>query len=327
MSPEDLVKALRVLPPVSDPRLLVGTTTLDDAGVVKLSDELALVQTVDFFPPIVDDPEYYGRIAAANALSDVYAMGGQPLCVLSIVGWPKELDPEILGRVLLGGQEKIDEAGALLAGGHTVTDTEIKYGLACTGTVHPDRILTNSSAQAGEMLVLTKPVGMGPVSTGIKKREVGPELAQRAMEQMATLNRSAAEALLAAGVRAVTDITGFGLCGHAKEMADGSDVTLEIDAARVPAFESAEDLISQGILSGGAKRTRAYLGEQLEIGSGVGEIRTKLCLDAETSGGLLAAVPEDRVDALLADLRARGTPCAEVIGRVVPRNSARVRLV
>lgn len=327
MSPEDLVKALAMLPDKNHPKLLVGHATLDDAGVVALTDELALVQTVDFFPPVVDDPGYYGRIAAANALSDVYAMGGTPLSALSIAGWPKELPPELLGEVLCGGQEKIDEAGCVLAGGHTVSDNEIKYGLAVTGTIHPDRVLTNAAAKAGEWLVLTKPLGMGAISTGIKKDRVPEDLALRAMEQMAMLNRNAAEALLEAGVRATTDITGFGLLGHATELADASGVSLEIEASKVPAFESALELIGEGVLSGGAKRTKSFLGDRLEVADGVDERLAKLCLDAETSGGLLASVEEDALDALVRDLKARGTLAADVIGRVVPRQGASVRLL
>lgn len=322
MSPEDLVKALAVLPKREIPELLVGPATLDDAGIVRLSDDVALVQTVDFFPPIVDDPVFYGRIAAANALSDVYAMGGKVHSCLSIVGWPDGLEPELLGQIMKGGQEKIDEAGGVLAGGHTVTDSEIKYGLAVTGTIDPGRIMTNGKARPGDLLVLTKRLGMGAISTGIKKRRVPDDIAHGAMEQMATLNKGAAEAALASEVQCMTDITGFGLLGHAREIAEASGVTVEIDSGKVPAFASALDLIAKGVLSGGAKRTRAFLGDRLRIEPDVAEPLQELCLDAETSGGLLIAVAEERVDALLADLESKGAPCAAIIGRIVARDRA-----
>jgi len=306
MSPEDLVKALHVLGKKPSSKLLVGPSTLDDAGVVMLQDDLALVQTVDFFPPIVDDPAYYGRIAAANALSDVFAMGGKVHSCLSIVGWPAKLPPELLGEIMKGGQEKIDEAGGVLAGGHTVTDSEIKYGLAVTGTIDPKRVLTNAGAKVGDVLVLTKPLGMGAVATGIKQGKVGDDLARGAMELMATLNRAAAEAAVAHDAE----------CG----------VTIEIEAAKLPAFGSALELIERGVLSGGCSRTREFLGTRLEIQAGVPEARAKLSLDAETSGGLLIAVPEGRVDSLVADLERRGTPCAVPVGRCVERGEHQVVL-
>lgn len=325
MSPEDLVKALDKLPKRADPRLLVGPDTLDDAGVVRLSDELALVQTVDFFPPIVDDARWFGRIAAANALSDVYAMGGTALSALSIVGWPKELEPELLGEVLAGGQEKIDEAGALLAGGHTVCDQEIKYGLAVTGTVHPARVLANSSAREGDVLILTKRLGMGAISTGIKKAKVSEDIALGAMQQMAELNKAGAEVLAKHPVRCATDVTGFGLLGHGCEIADASGVSIEIRAANLPAFEQSLDLIRKGVISGGAKRTKSYLGKRLELRN-TDEAREALALDAETSGGLLFAIAEDHVDAVLRELDGV-TPCAKVVGRCVARGGASISLV
>ena len=326
MSPEDLVKALSALPKNEHPELLVGHSTFDDAGVIKLTDELALVQTLDFFPPIVDDPIFFGRIAAANALSDVYAMGGQPNSCLSIVGWPKELPPELLGEILRGGQEKIDEAGCILAGGHTVTDSEIKYGLSVTGLIHPQKILTNAGACVGDVLVLTKPVGMGAISTGIKKGMVSKELQLRAMECMATLNKAAASAALAAGAKAATDITGFGLSGHATEMAQGSGVTIEFQLSKLPVFESALELVREGIFSGAAKRTRTFLADGLQVADGLDEALVTLCLDAETSGGLLVPVPEEAVDGFLRDLRKSGTPAADVVGRVLPRDGAALHL-
>ncbi|MCB9890635.1 MAG: selenide, water dikinase SelD [Planctomycetes bacterium] len=319
MSPEDLVKALAKLPKRKDPRLLVGPDTLDDAGVVLLREDLALVQTLDFFPPVVDDPTWFGRIAAANALSDVYAMGGVALSAMSIVGWPKDLAPELLGEILAGGQEKIDEAGALLAGGHTVCDSEIKYGLSVTGTIDPDRILANSNARPGDLLVLTKPIGMGAITTGIKKGKVGDDIALRAMEQMATLNRAGAEVIMGHPVHCATDVTGFGLLGHAMEIALASKVRVEIRAEAIPAFESSLELIERGIVSGGAKRTRSYMDCRLEVDERVDDARVQLALDAETSGGLLFAIAEEQVDAVLREL-APVTPCAVVVGRVIAQS-------
>ncbi len=326
MSPKDLVKALAKLPAADSERLLVGPSTLDDAGVVRLSDEVALVQTVDFFPPIVDDPRYFGRIAAANSLSDVYAMGGVPHSCLSIVGWPKELDPELLGEILAGGQDKIDESGAVLAGGHTVTDGEIKYGLSVTGTIHPGRILSNAGAKPGDQLVLTKCLGMGALSTAIGKNKLPEDIALAAMEQMATLKKSASDAALRAELVAATDVTGFGLLGHACEIARASQVSIEIDSEAVPAFEAALPSIQQGLASGGWGRALDFLADELEIEGGVDEARKKLCLDAETSGGLLLAVPEDRVDSLLQDLEANAAPCAVLVGRVTERRDKSIYL-
>ncbi len=325
MDPRDLVQALTHLPPARSPDLLVGPSTLDDAGIVRLADGLALVQTVDFFPPVVDDPEWYGRIAAANALSDVYAMGGRPHSVLSIVGWPKGLSPDLLGRILAGGQEKIDEAEAILAGGHTVTDAEIKYGLAVTGTCDPEHILTNAKVEAGDLLLLTKSIGMGAVTTALKKGRLSEDRALAAMEQMATLNRAAGETLVELGLRAATDVTGFGLLGHAKELADASGVSLRISASEVPVFPGALELSRSGLLSGGAARTRAYLGKDCRVEPGVPEPLAGLCFDAETSGGLLAAFPPSRRDEVLAALAERGVE-AFVLGEAFPREEVVLRL-
>jgi len=309
------VQALSVLPKRDYPELLVGTSTLDDAGVVRISEDMALVQTLDFFPPIVDDPIYFGRIAAANALSDVYSMGGTPFTAMGIVGWPAGLSLDLLGQIFLGGQEKIDEAGAMLIGGHSVRDSEIKYGLSVTGRIHPDRILTNASAKEGDLLVLTKPIGMGAISTGIKNGKIGEDVARRAMECMATLNKGGAEAAEAVHADSMTDVTGFGLSGHAVEMAHGSGLTISIELCKIPVFESAYELAAAGMISGGAKRTRSYLGEDLLVRDGLDAHLVDLSLDAETSGGLLIGIGEDRVDELNRELEARNTPAASIIGR------------
>lgn len=299
--------------------MLHGPETLDDAGVIRTSDDQALVQTLDFFPPIVDDPFDFGRIAAANALSDVYAMGAEPFCALNIVGFPrKKLPMEVLGEILRGGAEKLAEAGAALLGGHSVEDDEIKYGLAVTGLIHPDEIVKNGGALPGDRLVLTKPLGMGALSTGMQRQKVSDEEIAAAVETMATLNAGAARAMRTVDVHAATDITGFGLLGHANEMAEASDVTLILDAAALPFTPGARSLSERGILSGGTTRNRHFLGERIAIDSAVPGDIAALAFDSETSGGLLIAVPEEQVDSLLAALAEEKTPCAAVIGSVVP---------
>lgn len=309
-------------------RLIVGPQTLDDAGVVRLTPDIALVQTLDFFPPVVDDPLWFGRIAAANALSDVYAMGGTPYTAMNIVGWPQELPPSVLAQVLRGGAEKIAEAGAILVGGHSVRDKEVKYGLSVTGLIHPDRITTNAGARVGDVLVLTKPLGMGAVATAMKLDKLPAEWIEPACAQMAHLNKGAALAALAVNCKAATDVTGFGLMGHGRGMAEASGVTLVFRAADLPLFPVALDLAAQKLTSGGATRTRAFLGATAEIGAGVDPTRAQLAFDAETSGGMLICVQQDQVDRLLRELTAQGTPCATIVGHVVARQGeVRVRLI
>lgn len=285
----------------------------------RIDAERALVQTVDFFPPIVDDPLWFGRIAAANALSDVYAMGGRALTALNIVGWPKELDVEILGEVLAGGLEKVNEAGAVLCGGHSVVDQEVKFGLAVTGLVHPDRFWRNSGAAEGDVLLLTKPLGMGPVSTAIKKALIDAAATMRAMEQMAWLNRGAAEAVADLDVHGATDVTGFGLIGHGFEMASGAGLTLELIAAQVPLFDGALQLAEQGVMSGASKRGRKNVEGQVHVADSVDAARAGIFFDAETSGGLLLAVPENQAADAERRLRDAGAPSSAVVGRFVAR--------
>lgn len=285
----------------------------------RLDAERALVLTVDFFPPIVDDPRWFGRIAAANSLSDVYAMGGWALTALNIVGWPKELDVAILAEILAGGLDKLREAGAALAGGHSVVDAEIKYGMAVTGEVHPGRFWRNSGAQPGDVLLLTKPLGMGAVATAIKKEVADDAIVQRAMQQMAELNQGAALACRDTKVHGATDVTGFGLLGHGHEMAAGAGLTLELWARAIPVFDGAAELARQGIVSGASKRGRANLEGRVAIDAAVDETLVKIAFDAETSGGLLLAVPEAAAAALQRRLRDAGTACAAIIGRFVAR--------
>src|SRR3954462_9110635 len=260
MGPGALSRALAALPSQSDPRLLVGRETFDDAGVFRMSDDLALVQTVDFFAPIVDDPYDFGQIAAANALSEVYAMGGQPLTALNIVAFPtKDLPLEVLTQIPAGGQDKVHEAGALVVGGHTVIDTELKYGLAVTGRAHPNFLLTNAGAVAGDKLVLTKPVGSGILATAAKRGQLSTEAQQPMLRAMKTLNGIASRAALALGVRCATDITGFGLFGHMSHIARASRVTLRVDINAVPVLEGARDAARAGCVTDGAKRNAEYL--------------------------------------------------------------------
>jgi selenide,water dikinase len=293
----DLLPVLRSLAAVPDPRLLVGNETADDAGVVQVTEDLALVQTVDFFTPIVDDPYDFGRIAAANALSDVYAMGGRPLSALSLVAFPLErLGSEVLGEILRGGLDVVHSAGAMVVGGHSIDDPEPKFGLAVTGLVHPAEILTNAGGRAGDALVLTKPLGVGAISTAIKRGVPGAEaLLPAAVETMVALNDRASAAARAAGAHALTDVTGFGLLIHLHELAEASGLAAEVDAAAVPAIDGVGDLLERGEgVSGGSRRNRAHAESFTTFGPEVPEWRRRLVCDAMTSGGLLAAVPAER---------------------------------
>jgi selenide,water dikinase len=291
----DLTPILRTLPRSADPRLLVGNETSDDAGVVQVSPDLVLVQTVDFFTPIVDDPYDFGRIAAANALSDVYAMGARPLSALSLVAFPLErLGAEVLGAILRGGLDVIEQAGAMVVGGHSIDDPEPKFGMAVTGLAHPDEILTNAGGREGDALVLTKPLGVGAISTALKRGAAGPDHLAVAVETMVALNADASTAARAAGAHAMTDVTGFGLLVHLHELALASGLAAEVDAAAVPALPGVEELLlGEDAVSGGSRRNRAHAEGFATFDAGVEEWRRRLVTDATTSGGLLVAVPEE----------------------------------
>lgn len=305
------------LPIRSDPHLLVGVETADDAGVYRLTEELALIQTVDFFTPIVNDPFTFGQIAAANALSDVYAMGGRPLTCLNIVCYPsRTVSSAVLKAILAGGLDKIHEAGALLVGGHSVDDTELKYGLSVTGIVHPDRVLTNAGAKPGDRLLLTKPLGTGIIATAMKGRAASPAAEAAAVAVMTALNREAAECLEGFPVHAVTDITGFGLLGHALEMAQASRVELTLFAARVPILPAARDYAALGLVPAGTFANRNFCEKSLKLAPGLDPVTLDLLSDAQTNGGLLIAVASDQADALLTCLRDRGVLAAALIGEV-----------
>lgn len=327
MPQDGLAQVLRQLEPWQHPDLLVGTNTCDDAGVFRLAPDLALVQTTDFFPPLVDDAFAFGRIAAANALSDIYAMGGEPLTALNLVGFPdKTLPLDILAEILRGGADAVRESGAVIVGGHSVRDNEIKYGLAVTGRVHPDRIITNAAAKPGDKLVLTKPIGSGVLCGAAKSGKLPEAELAEAIAVMGALNRPGRDAAVEVGVSAGTDITGFGLIGHAAEMAVGSDVTIVLAAGSVPLLARALEFARQGALTRTHKTTQAYLGAQLRIDTDVEPALAGVLMDAQTSGGLLLSVPAERCDALVAELRTAGAWCAAVVGSVEPPGEVRIRL-
>jgi selenide, water dikinase len=310
----ELKLALSGVPLQSDPRLLIGRETFDDAGVFVLTDDIALVQTVDFFAPIVDDPYLFGQIAAANALSDVYAMGGEPLTALNIVGFPAgTLPTSVLTEILRGGQDKVHEAGALVVGGHSIIDEELKFGVSVTGRADPKRILSNANARVGDRLILTKPLGTGLLATLGKRGELGTDEATALYASMCKLNKSASRAALAIGATCATDVTGFGLLGHASHIAAASGVTLQIAATMVPALPGALEAFRRGIRTGGAERNAAYLESRVDWGNTPDELRA-LLIDPQTSGGLLVAVPAHRVDEYLSLV-----PEGVEIGEVQPK--------
>jgi selenide,water dikinase len=304
------------LPPVTDPNVLVGHSTSDDAGVYRISRDLSLVQTVDFFTPVVDDPYDFGRIAAANALSDVYAMGGVPITALNIVAFPvAELGTEILARILEGGAAVATEAGVVILGGHTIKDDEPKYGMAVTGTIRNERIVRNGGARPGDLLLLSKPVGTGILTTARKRDLIDDDALAPAIVQMARLNDRASRAMLEHGVHAATDVTGYGLIGHAGEMARASGVALAIDANRVPLFEGVLDLIAQGAVPGGTRDNLADHASFTQYAETVGEAQRIALSDAQTSGGLLIAIAADGAQRVLDALADLGT--VAVIGEVL----------
>jgi len=300
-----------------DPNLLVGIETSDDAGVYRITPDIALIQTVDFFTPIVNDPYDFGRIAAANSLSDVYAMGGKPLTAMNIVCFPiKEMDKMILRSVLEGGMDIIHKAGALMVGGHSVEDPELKYGLSVTGIVHPERFLTNAGAKPGDCLVLTKPLGTGILATALKGRMLDEPTTGKVTEIMATLNKDAAEVMQAVGVNSCTDITGFGLLGHALEMAKASNVGIRIYADKVPVIPEAITSASIGMVPVGSHLNQKFCLHHMDISSSVDELLVNIFADAQTSGGLLISVPASKSDELIQKLQERKTPSADIIGEV-----------
>jgi selenide,water dikinase len=321
-----LDSVLAKLPKQSDPNVLIGFDTADDAGVYRLAPDLALVQTVDFFTPIVDDPYTFGQIAAANALSDVYAMGGRPISALSIVGFPNTgRDLDILERILRGGHAKMEEAGCTVIGGHSIGDEEIKFGYAVTGVVNPNRVLANAGARSGDRLLLTKWIGTGIISTALKQNRASGADVAAAIESMVTLNRGGSEVALQFDVHAATDITGFGLLGHAREMAVASQVSLVFDHARIDFLPGALEYSREGHLPGGLKRNSEFVASCVEFADGIPEEIRNLLFDPQTSGGLLLAVARTDALRLLAGLRGRGIP-AQDIGEVLEKTQPLIRV-
>ncbi len=314
-------RILQTLPAVTDPRVLTGTE--DDAGVYKLSDEIAMVQTVDFFTPIVDDPYDFGAIAAANALSDIYAMGAKPLTALNLVAYPKDAPLDVLGKIMRGGAEKAQEAGVSIIGGHSIDDKEPKYGMAVTGIVHPDKVILKGGACAGDLLVLTKPLGIGVISTAIKVGKASSSLIETATKSMKTLNGPASEAMVEAGVRGATDITGFGLLGHLHEMLHHSCVSARLSFSKTPLFDGVRDLAGLWI-PGGSRANLRYVDEKVVWDNNIAETDKLILADAQTSGGLLIAVAADKLDSLLSGLAARGVETRAVIGEVIAGEPGRI---
>lgn len=311
LAPGDLAQVLSKLPLQPSENVIVGFDNSDDAGVFRLSDDVALVQTVDFFTPVADDPEVYGQVAAVNALNDVYAMGGKPLSALSIVCYPQKGDWDVLGKILLGGQRTMNAEGVVILGGHSVDDQEMKFGYAVTGTVHPDKVITNAGARPGDVLILTKPIGTGAINTAVKRGVASDSTIAACIDAMTTSAAAASKAMVAAGANACTDITGFGLMGHAFEVAKASNVTLNIDSVSVPLLPDVIELIGAGMLTRGDKNNRVYVGDTVRIAESVGKEMQSALFDPQTAGGLLISVPEERAVEIL-----DAVPAARVIGRV-----------
>lgn len=313
-----MAQVLCQIPKKYDENLIVGLDTSDDAAVYKIDNDLAIIQTLDFFTPVVDDPYIFGQIAAANSLSDVYAMGGEPRLAMNIVCFPDCLSPDILTKILKGGHDKVEEAGAVLVGGHTVKDNEPKYGLSVTGFVHPNKVLTNGDAKVNDFLVLTKPIGTGIINTAIKGGLADKKDYDEAVKVMTTLNKFAIEAANKVGVNGCTDITGFGLLGHSLELAEASSVTLKIKYKDIPLIEGALQYAQMGLVPAGAYSNEAYIGDKIQFNTELPREIIDILYDPQTSGGLLISVPEDKVCELLKELKYTPTDFG-VIGQVVER--------
>ena len=308
--------------------MIVGVETSDDAGVFRLRPDLAIVNTVDFFTPIVDDPYVFGQIAATNALSDVYAMGGEPKTALNIVCFPRgKMDIQILGEVLKGGADKAREAGAVVIGGHSIIDEEIKYGMAVTGVIHPDKVIRNVGVQEGDALVLTKALGTGIITTALKRGKASKESVQAAVASMITLNNTASKIMRNYPVHACSDITGYGLLGHALGMASGSSVTLILESSKLPILDRARRLAEKGYLTGGCKRNREYLKDKITIDKSIREGLVEAAMDPQTSGGLLIALAQRYAEKLVDELKENGVKLATIVGYATSLQKAWVRLV
>lgn len=327
IGPEVLASVLSQLPKNENTEnLIVGLDTADDAAVYKLNDEMALIQTLDFFTPMVDDPYVFGQIAASNSLSDVYAMGGKPTVAMNIVCFPSCHDMNVLAEILKGGFDKVKESGALLVGGHTVDDKEPKYGLSVSGLVHPDKVLSNASAKAGDKLVLTKPIGVGILNTAMKENMVDKEIGDRVIEVMIHLNKYAAMSFENIEVNSVTDITGFGLLGHVLEMAKASDVSIEIDSKEVPILDGALEMANMGIIPAGMYRNKQYISKDVEL-IGIDVAMEDILYDPQTSGGLLVSVSAELAEELVEDMKKNGSIEAKIIGEVKSKGDKYIKVV
>ncbi len=322
------MQVLHELPKFNNPDMLVGTETSDDAGVFRLRPDLAIVNTVDFFTPIVDDPYVFGQIAATNSLSDVYAMGGEPKTAMNIVCFPKgKMEMEVLGEILKGGADKVKESGAVIIGGHSIIDEEIKYGMAITGVIHPDKIFRNVGVQEGDALILTKPLGTGIITTALKKGKASKESVDEAVAFMTTLNAAASAVMCKYPVHACSDVTGFGILGHALGMASGSGVTLVIESQKLPIMHRAPRLAEKGYITGGCKRNRDYLKDKITVEKSLPEGIVEVAFDPQTSGGLLIAVAKRHAAKLIEDLQAAGVTAATQVGYATSLQKPWVRLV
>lgn len=322
LAPGDLAQVLGKLPKQSDPNIIVGFEHADDAGVFRLEDGTFLVQTLDFFTPVADDPETYGRIAAVNSINDVYAMGGRPLTALSIVCYPQKGDFEVLGDILLGGHKALAEENVAVIGGHSVDDSEIKIGYSITGIVASNKLITNSGAQPGDVLVITKPIGTGIINTAVKFGKASRETEAAAVRTMLASSREASKSMVAAGAHACTDITGFGLLGHAYELAAASGVTLEIDAESVPLLPDLARLIEEGMLTRGDKNNRLYVGQNISISGRITGVMQSALFDPQTAGGLLIAIPEENASEFVQTIENTA-----VIGKIKPRAEKLIEVI
>jgi len=313
------------LPLIPDKNVIRGMESLDDAGVYKLSDDLAIIQTIDFFTPIVDDPYDFGQIAVANALSDVYAMGGKPLTAMNVVCFPiKKLDISVLKDTLKGGIDKMKEAGVTLVGGHSIDDAELKYGLSVTGIVHPERLVTNSGAKVGDKLILTKPLGTGIISTALKAGKSSKETTAKVTKYMAALNKKASELMQDVGVHACTDITGFGFLGHACQLAQNSQVGIKINFSSVPLFTEVEEFARAGLCPGGLHRNREFYGKMVEFSKQVPDYIQDILFDPQTSGGLLISLAPETAEPLVKKLHKAGVPEAAIVGEVISKPMGKI---
>ncbi len=321
-----MAQVLCHLPKFEDPNLLVGFETSDDGAVYKINDETAMIQTVDLFPPVVDDPYSFGQIAAANALSDIYAMGGEPKICMNIFAFPEDLPKSHIQGILEGGYDKVKEANAIIAGGHTLKDEEPKYGLSVTGFAHPDKIWTNNNAKEGDILILTKPIGSGILNSANKMGLLTTETSKKLESHMKSLNKSAFEIIRKYNIHSCTDITGFGLLGHAYEMASGSNVSLEFDYNRIPIMEGVVEMVQKEIIPGGAYNNRKYLENFIEISNIIPANLSHILYDPQTSGGLLFSLSENDAENILKDLKTV-IPHCEIIGNVTAKKSKDIFII